>query len=70
MTSCNGLAAVAHHLHVDDVYSAELMVFKACRLIPLYKKPGVRPIRVGDVPQKIDEKAIRHVIGNDKMPCD
>ena len=41
MTSCNGLAAVAHHLHFDDVYSAELMVFKACKLIPLYKKPDV-----------------------------
>ena len=62
---CNGLAAVAHCLCVDDVDSAELMVFVACRLIPLDKKPGVRPIRVGDVPQRIIAKAILHVIGND-----
>ena len=32
---CNGLAAVAYCLCVDDVDSAELMAFAACRLIPL-----------------------------------
>ena len=34
---CNGLAAVAHCLCVDDVDSAELMAFVTCRLIPLDK---------------------------------
>ena len=62
---CNSLAAVAHCLCVDDVDSAELMAFVACRLIPLDKKPGVRPIRVGDVPRRIITKAILYVIGND-----
>ena len=32
---CNSLAAVACRLCVDDVDSAELMAFVACRLIPL-----------------------------------
>ena len=38
------------------------MAFIACQLIPLYKKPGVQPVRVGDVPWRIITKA---VIGND-----
>ena len=41
MTLCNGLAAVAHCLCIDDVDSAELMAFVAHKLIPLDKKPGV-----------------------------
>ena len=49
VTLCNSLAAVAHRLCVQEVDSAELMAFVACRLIPLDKKPGVRPIGVGDV---------------------
>ena len=40
VTLCNGLAAVAYCLCVDDVDSAELMAFVACRLVPLDKKPG------------------------------
>ena len=31
VTLCNGLAAVAHRLRVDDVDFAELMTFVACR---------------------------------------
>ena len=31
VTLCNGLAAVAHCLCVDNVDSAELMAFVACR---------------------------------------
>ena len=53
MTLCNSLAAVACHLCVDEVNSDELMAFVACQLIPLDKKPGVRHIGVGDVPQRV-----------------
>ena len=56
---------MACHLCDDDVNSAELMAFVACQLIPLDKKPGVRPIGVGDVPQRIIAKAVLHVIRND-----
>ena len=43
------------------------MTFVACKLIPLDKKPGVRPIGVGNVPRKIiaNLKAVLHVIGID-----
>ena len=61
----SSLMAVAHHLCVDYVDSAELTVFIACKCIPLDKKPGVHPIGVGDVPQRVIAEAILHVIGND-----
>ena len=41
------------------------MAFVACRLIPPDKKPGVRPIGIGNVPQRILAKAILYIIGND-----
>ena len=50
MALCNGLAAVACRLSVNDVDSAELMAFVACQLVPLDKKPGVCPIGIDDVP--------------------
>ena len=65
MALCNSLAAIARRLCTQDVDSVELMAFVACRLIPLDKKPRVRPIGVGDVPRRIIAKAILHVIGDD-----
>ena len=62
---CNSLAAVARHLCIQDVDSAKLMAFVACRLIPLDKKPGVRPIGIGDVPRRIIAKTVLHVISVD-----
>ena len=59
---CNSLAAAAHRLCVQDVDSAELMTFVACKLIPLDKKSGVRPIGVGDVPRRIIAKAIMSLV--------
>ena len=41
VTLCNGLAAVAHHLCVDDVDFAEMMTLVAYQLNPLNKKPVV-----------------------------
>ena len=37
----------------------------ACRLIPLDKCPGVRPIGVGEVPRRTTAKAILRAIGSD-----
>ena len=62
---CNLLATVAHRLCIHAVDSTELMVFAACRLISLDKKPGVRPIGDGDVPRRIIAKAVLHIIGDD-----
>ena len=64
-TLCNSLAAVGRRLCTSVIDPIELMAFVACQLIPLDKKPGVRPIGIGDVPRRILAKAILYIIGND-----
>ena len=49
----------------QEIDPKELMAFVACRLIPLDKKPGVRPIGIGDVSRRIIAKAILYVIRTD-----
>ena len=44
---------------------APLEVFLACRLIPLDKKSGLRPIGVGQVLQEIAEKKVMKVVKED-----
>ena len=39
----------------------------ACHLVPLNKNPGVRPIRVGEVAQRIVCKAVIRVVRKDIM---
>ena len=46
---CNALAAVARRLCTTLVHPDGLSAFVACRLIPLNKNPGVRPIGIGEV---------------------
>ena len=65
VTLCNSLAAVARCLCTQEVNVKELMAFVACRLIPLDKNPGVRPIGIGDVSRRIIVKAILYVIRTD-----
>ena len=62
---CNALAAVARRLCTTDVHPDGLTAFVACRLIPLNKNPGVRPIGIGEVPRRIMAKAILRTIGDD-----
>ena len=62
---CNALASVAHYLATSGANPAILAPFVACRLIPLDKNPGVRPIGIGDVPRRILAKAILYCIGDD-----
>ena len=71
---CNALASVARCLATTEIDPAILAPFVACRLIPLDKNPGVRPIGIGDVPQRILlAKAILCCIGQDIIvaagPC-
>ena len=47
---CNTVAAVAKRLCTANVHPDDLAAFVACRLLPLNKSPGVRPIGVGEVP--------------------
>ena len=42
-----------------------LSAFVACRLIPLDKCPGVRPIGIGEVPRRIAAKAILRIVSPD-----
>ena len=42
-----------------------LRPYNACRLIPLYKNPGVRPIGVGEIIRRISARVILKCISND-----
>ena len=46
---CKVLACIARKLNTTVVNPAYLRAFVAGRLVPLDKKPGVRPIGIGDV---------------------
>ena len=50
---CNALAGVARRLCTSRVDPEGLSGFVACRLAPLDKNRGVRPIGIGEVPQLI-----------------
>ena len=62
---CSALASVARRITTTYVNPNGLSAFVACRLIPLDKCPGVRPIGVGEVPRRIIGKAILRVVGSD-----
>ncbi len=65
VTLCGALASVARCISTAEVNSTILMPFVACRLIPLDKHPGVRPIGIGDVPHRITAKAILYSVSDD-----
>ena len=62
---CSALAAVGRRLCSSLVNPESISALVACRLIPLDKCPGVRPIGVGEVPRRIIAKAILRTIGKD-----
>ena len=47
------------------VHPESLSAFVACRLIPLDKCPGIRPIGVSEVPRRIIAKAVLRIVGPD-----
>ena len=55
---CHALAAVGRRICSSNIHPDDLSAFVSCRLIPLNKNPGVRPIGVGEVPRRIIAKAI------------
>ncbi len=61
-TLCSAVAAVTRRLCTTYVDPTPLSALIACRLIPLDKRPGVRPIGVCETVRRIMGKAIVHVV--------
>ena len=62
---CWSMSCVAKRIASSYVDPKTLNAFTACRLIALDKRPGVRPIGVGEVARRIISKAILAVIDTD-----
>ena len=62
---CEAMATCARRLATTFVDPASLEAYLACRLIPLDKNPGVRPIGIGEVLRRILGKAILSMIRDD-----
>ena len=60
---CKALAVFTRRLATEQMH--DLTPYNACRLIPLDKNPGVRPIGVGEVIRRIIGRNILRCIGND-----
>ena len=62
---CTAFAAVIRKLCTISDQTHTLEAFLACRLIPLDKKPGLRPIGVGEILRRIAGKAVVSIIRED-----
>ena len=60
---CNSIASLARKLASSQCNNIEALT--ACRLIPLDKNPGCRPIGVGEVLRRIIGKCIMEVVKDD-----
>ena len=60
---CDSIAACAKRIATGIINPISLKSFTACRLVPLDKKPGVRPIGICEVLRRIVGKAILTIIG-------
>ena len=58
---CDSIADLAKKLSISYVDPKYIHAFTACRLVPLDKKPGVRPVGIGEVLRRIVGKAITSV---------
>ena len=62
---CTALPGVGKRISTTLIHPEGLSALVACRLIPLNKCPGVRPIGVGEVPRRIIAKGILRIISSD-----
>ena len=62
---CSALASVGKRLCTTHINPDHLSAFVACRLIPLDKCPGVRPIGIWEVHRRIIAKAILVMLKQD-----
>jgi len=63
---CNALAMVTKNL-CSDVQHNSIESLMACRLIPLSKNPGLRPIGVGEILRRIIGKTVVRILKQDVM---
>ena len=63
--SCSAIVNVSRCICTKRVDPEGMSALVACRLIPLNKCPGVRPIGVGEVLQRIIGKAVMRIVGLD-----
>lgn len=66
---CHSLASLAKRLCTEFVDPCGLQAFVACRLIPLNKCPGLRPIGIGETFRRIISKSIAAVVKDDICQC-
>jgi len=62
---CKALSKVIQKLCTDKSCSTTIESLMACRLIPLDKNPGLRPIGVGEVLRRIIGKVVTYTLRND-----
>ena len=62
---CAALAAVARRISTTYIDPSALQAYTSCRLIPLDKCPGVRPIGIGEVVRRIIGKAVMKIVKYD-----
>ena len=66
---CEAIGKVGRRLCRDTVDPEILRSYIACRLVPLDKKPGVRPVGIGEVLRRIIGKAVMTVVQKDMAQC-
>ena len=62
---CRTVAQLAVRIATEEIDSEFLKPYNACRLIPLDKSPGVRPIGVGEILRRIIGRSILRCVEND-----
>ena len=62
---CKAFAAVIKRICVESNLSESLEAFLSCRLIPLDKNPGLRPIGVGEILRRIAGKVVVSLVRGD-----
>ena len=62
---CKTIAKITKRIATENLPDEQLEAFNACRLIPLDKNPGVRPIGVGEVFRRIVGKILIRCVSYD-----
>ena len=64
---CHAISAFGRRICTSYVDPTGLTAYTACRLIPLDKNPGVRPIGVGEVLHRIVGRAVMRIARQDLL---